>query len=236
MTLLYGAPANWVVGTAAAVRARLGEFGVAMPVEESIEMVLAWVDQTAADTRQARETVIVHAGPPDQVAFRLADDLLLSIAEERPGTDPFSHDATIPVPVALVGLTAQALTVLADLALANGAPFAVHAATTTAGSLLARLTQAFSGGPVEMGPVTVGEEDSAVIDGPIVRLPQPGLAYTARMLENAAARLEQGRWGLPPTERAVTIDLLATNFTREAARLRFLTAHYGQPSTPTPGS
>lgn len=165
-----------------AITTRLDEYQVGLSSHETVLVAQEWLTNTSLATHQPVEVVIATT-PIEDASLAVVSELLADIAEERPGTYPFGHEATIPIPLPLILRTIHALSILINLMIANGRP---HRVAFFAGAIgaLTRITAQQVGEQTMSAPPQ--DEDVAFL------MPQPGIAFCARLIENAARDIDMG--------------------------------------------
>lgn len=217
---------------------RLLDWGVFYPAKDAVGVIVKWTARTAraSGCRSLEEFIVLARDDMDGHADAVFAEMLLGIAEERPGSDPWAHEDRIPLPASIAGMVAHTLVLCATVAFANDADsWALHATTLSSG-YTGKLSEllATAGAADDEDTMTVrGQGGMVEIRGPFTVVPQPAAAYTARFLEACADRLEQGRWvtsrdGDTPAREAE----VAANLRLEAVMLRDLTARFGTPTAP----
>jgi hypothetical protein len=166
---------------------------------------------------------------------QIRNELLLSIAEERPGTIPWEHEPTIPLPIVILSSLNHTLSVCGSIALTHNEPRWTQHALDTLSDIANLTTEQLSQPQLEDTPTSIPVlfgVGHLQVPGPIIYLPQPGVAATARYIENVIHRLATGTdWNIP-AELGVTNDSLCEILSVEARRLRDLNERYGQQSGP----
>jgi hypothetical protein len=160
----------------------------------------------------------------DELADALVDAVLADLAEERPGTNPWSHDARIPVPLHTVAATVLTLSLCVDLAQENNAQEWARSAEIASDNLITQLTSCRAAD--ERAPKLV------------LYCPQPGLANIARLFEGMDQRISAGRWAWSSTVggNGIVVETLRAQLQSAATALRSLNARYGRSPAPLPGS
>jgi len=141
----------------------------------------------------------------------VARRMLFEVASERPGADLLEAPRTVPLPLALVGITVAALAEAMQVRAANEPPGHL-------GDVIATYAQALSG----PGQITAGAAEQA---GDPAQIPFPPalLRRAARYIGGAAGRAANGGKlpaGIPETARSQ----LAATLRRDADGLTAITA------------
>ena len=213
------------------------DFGVFYSPAEAIPTIVRWTVNQARETGCGIDEFIRSAvSDLPACAEQVAQMVLLGLAEERPGSDPWDHDATIRMPMPAVGMTLHALTLCGTLALANDSISWSNHALHVIGRLSAATAEQFLRGEPRAGSMFLRVKGGEIaVRGPILRFPQPGLAELARFFDGVAARVERGVWTMGEVSASDREDL-ALNLRHEATMLRDLTGRFGMPAGPRQGS
>lgn len=213
-----------------ALTARLDQFGVSLPENGVHQVVAAWLDDTAGPN--GPEIYVVDRDPAD-MAEELAAYMLSQIAEERPGTDPFAHEATIPLPLSVAYRLIQSMSIAAQISLENDDPDRAHGLLSAISAVSGRATNALLTGAAIDGAIDVSGPNGTVaaFDGPLVLLPQPGLAYITRMLTAVADGLADGDYESGQDDE--TVVRLVRALASDAAGIRAFTRQFGIDPNPT---
>jgi len=214
-----------------AVAARLGEYNVSLSPQETLWSAVAWLRGQVEEQVSPPEIIVREIAVSD-AAQAIVAVLLSGIAEERPGTYPFEHDAVIPVPLPVLMRTIHALAIIANLATQNGKNHQIGYLTAAIGAL-ARI--AAESNILEQDSISSSDEDGSDlnIEPPYCMAPQPGLAFCARIIEGAARDLRDHV--LEPRVDGEEIDgqLLAESLENDASGLRLLNHVFGvNPNSP----
>jgi hypothetical protein len=222
------------------VCARLDGFGIHLSLTESRPIVERWVRLTATNQGKEAEEFAILINDVDPLVDDICDALLGELAEERPGTDPWGHEALIPVPVGILTMIVHALTLCVDLASSNSSPAWARNANTNMSRISTLLTDQIISNTFTTDRMHVLMRGKMLpVYGPVVTAPQPALAHLARFFEGTALRVEQGSWHIDGQEGAASdaeIASLNKNLTAHAVLLRDLTSRFGRRTEPAPGS
>lgn len=219
---------------------RLRDWDVFYPAGDAVGAITKWVARTARASgfTSLEEFIAASEGRMDEHADGVVAELLLGIAEERPGSDPWEHENRIPLPVAVATMVAHTLVMCSTVAFANSADrWALHATLLTAG-YTGRLSTLLAVTAPAKGEETLtlrGQSGPVEVRGPFASVPQAASAYTARFFEACAHRLEQGRWTISDSEGGRREGDVAEDLRLIAAMLRDLNARFGEPAAPAPG-
>ena len=189
-----------------------------------------------ADTDR-QEALLILEKNRVKIAQDIAEQILVTIAEERPGTDPYSHDRLIPLPVSFAVVLSNTLAIMVDLALFNDQ---VEKARRYAGFLseytdkIATYTiKELREGSVDNSPI--GMDGVKSLPGPHIMMPQPALAQIARMITSLINLLESKEFNLrledPENERE-SVKVFVYNFRKQVLLLDILRERFGTPMTP----
>ena len=214
-----------------AVTNGLAGYNVSLSPPETLWAAMSWL-MGESENQSTSPEIIAEETPVEDAALSIVSLLLASIAEERPGTYPFDHAATIPVPMPVLMRTIHALAIIVNVSTQNGR-FNQTGYLTGAIGALARI----AAGQDFMGQETIvpdgrGEPD-LTIDPPYCFVPQPGLAFCARVIEGVARDLRDG--SLAPSVDGQIIDVvqLVHSLENDALGLRLLNRAFGvSPDSP----
>lgn len=202
------------------VNALLGEYRITLDEHATLLAAQSWLIDEAHRTATSPET-IARRVPAREAALSLTAELLSSIAEERPGTYPFDHAATIPVPLNTAMRTIHALSIVVSIYAGNNRSHRIPGLTNAIGAL-ARIV----GGTASLPAPSASPQDSAAS---VFLVPQPGIAYCARIIEGAARDLDLGTLDpLFEEGEEVTIDDLVISLRTDAHELRALNTRHGR--------
>lgn len=228
-------PEEFVNAITSAVSERLSTFGLEIDPTEAATIIARWAEKVADEHTFERSSVL-YATENDisEIADNLVSQLLGDIAEERPGTDPWDHEATIPVPMSFLLIEQTYLATCATLALRNDADKWARHAIACIGQISEAILEATT--RETPPPVTVMEillrGEMRPVRGQAIFIPQPAAAYIARFYENVAFHVERGLWDLhdpsDAEEREATLETLTTH----AEMLRDLNARFGRKPGP----
>jgi hypothetical protein len=168
----------------------------------------------------------------DELSSDIVRTVLLDIAEERPGTNPWAHEPTIPLPEHLLPRISATLSACSIISAANGAhDWALNA---TANSLAANNYHASA---IAKGKVIEDDEAEILINdeiksyrGRILLIPQPASAYLARFFENTLMRIIDQNWVVPKEINSWTETIATLKI--ESDLLRHLNSLYGRKASP----
>lgn len=240
--------AQWVESLNDVLGTKLDEFGVFLAPAEAIPAIIKWTLSTAVEKNVTINDLISASTNLDEIADAIRDVLLLEIAEERPGTDPWEYESTIPVPLPIAMMTIHTLSVCTRIAVDNRSFRWAHTANSLITSWANAVSQCSLKNQMENDKIDVLLSDKhKPVDGPVVLLPQPGVAYTARMIEGYAKRVDSRWWRITDEPDATdaplsadvddeTRDTLIRNLEQNAAMLRDFNTRYGVTTQPQQGS
>lgn len=212
---------------------RLEGFGVFFSPADAIPVTVRWLVDSADEAGlSVDEFIEVVDADLSEAADTIVSMLLLEIGEERPGSDPWDFELTVPMPVSVATLMVHMLTMCANLAFASEADRWTQNAIASCGSMSAVIAEQFIRSGYYDGKMEVLMRNGhRMVEGPIVKMPQPALAYLARFFESASYRIEKGMWKLDSLE-IVSKEEVADNVRHEAAVLRDLCLRYGRSPGP----
>jgi hypothetical protein len=201
--------------------------------DEIIDAVMVVAARNSTELNSTLETYLTSLTDVTEFTNAVRDELLLSIAEERPGTNPWDHEPTIPMPVIITSTLNHALSVCAQLALHEEQPRWVQQALDGISEISTNLTEQLSLPDLKTEEMNILFGVGLLpVHGYVIKLPQPGIANTARFLEAVVSQLQTERWAIPD-DMGINADNLAAILAIEAARLRNLTSRFGKDSGPT---
>lgn len=218
-----------------AIKHKLSAYSIEINSTEARHFVKKWFRKLEEDRpEEVLNMLSDRHNSIDDLSSDIVQTVLLDIAEERPGTNPWGHEPTIPLPEHLLPRIAATLSACAIISSANG----VHdwALNATANALAANNYHASA---IAKGKVLENEEAEILINdeiksyqGRVLLVPQPASAYLARFFENTLMRIIDQNWVVPKeinswTETVATLKI-------ESDLLRHLNSLYGR--KPSPGS
>jgi len=171
------------------------------------------------------------------IAKDMAEQILFGLAEERPGTDPYSHERNIPIPISFAIVLSHTLAMMVDLALSNND---IDKAKRIAG-FLTEYTEAIAThaikelipGAVDNSPI--GEEGVKSLPGPHILMQQPVLAQIARMIILLISSIESGQTSLGLLDQKAeeeSIKVFIIDFKKQVVLLDILRERFGTPTNP----
>lgn len=226
-------PTDFVAVLTAAVRDRMTGFGLVLDPSEATTVIAKWAEHVMREKKFER-SAILYADDTQiaDIADSLVSQLLADIAEERPGTDPWEHEANIPFPLPILLMQNTYLSLCSTLAVHNSATlWAKQANASISGITDAILEQITLETPEVTTHQVLHNGEMRNVYGQPINVPQPALAYLARYYENVVFHIERGLWILEDDteeERFTTISIL----TSQAALMRNLNERYGRPTGP----
>lgn len=241
--------AQWVESLNDVLGTKLDEFGVFLAPAEAIPAIVKWTLSTAMQQNVTINELIATTHNLDEIADAIRDTLLLEIAEERPGTNPWEYDSTIPVPLPIAMMTIHTLSVCTRIAIDNRSFRWAHTANSLITSWANAVSQCSLKDKIvnDQVDVLLRPDTRKPVDGPVVYMPQPGVAYTARMIEGYAKRVDTRWWRISDDQDAMdeplpvevdddTRETLIRNLEQNAAMLRDFNERYGATTQPHQGS
>lgn len=227
-------PEEFVNALTENVAERLNGFGLDIDPSEAATVITRWAENVTAEQTFERSAVLyANDKQMNEMAESLVSELLAEIAEERPGTDPWEHEATIPFPLPILLMQITYLALCSNLAIRNGADrWALTANANSASIADIIVSQITLETPEVVEHRVLHGTESRKVYGQTVMLPQPGLANLARFYENVVFHVERSLWEMAPDadpdERQATLGTLRTH----AALMRDLNTRYGRPAGP----
>jgi hypothetical protein len=227
--------AQFVSEVTDSVTAVLSEYGVFYPPTEAIGTIIKFTLHHAQENRMTVDAYINSLESVDGIVEEIRNELLLEIAEERPGTNPWEHEGNIPVPVPVVTMTIHAVSMCANLAYAENASAWAQQALDIIGQMSAASSEWMLTNNLEIRDINILlSGGTRTFPGPVVYLPQSGVACTARFFEAVASRISSGLWTISDEDTdGVTAEATAANLRHEAAMLRNLNVQFGHKVGPT---
>jgi hypothetical protein len=174
------------------------------------ELITGQVRAVATLLRVTEATARTYLG--DEIIKDMAQRMLFEVAGERPGADLMQAPRTVPLPLALVGITVAALAEAMQVRTANEPPDHLREVITT-------YAQALSG----LGQITAGAAPEQAGHPAQILVPPALLRRAARYISGAADLAANGGNlpdGIPETARSQ----LAATLRRDADRLVAITA------------
>lgn len=226
-------PQDFVATLTSAVRERLTSFGLVLDPSEATTVITKWAEHVMREKKFER-SALLYADDAQiaDIADSLVSQLLADIAEERPGTDPWDHEANIPFPMPILLMQNTYLSLCSTLAVHNSATqWAKQANASISGITDSILEQITLETPEIATHQVLHNGEIRNVYGQTINVPQPALAYLARYYENVVFHIERGLWTLEDDteeERFSTISIL----TSQAAMLRNLNERFGRPAGP----
>lgn len=200
--------------------------------EAIIEMLENLISKIMVDSHAERSKVINDLDRiSNTTAQVISDKILTSLAEERPGTDPFSHEPNILTPLTFILTLIYSLSVAAKMATENNEPEYAGLLLEAIGSLAHFTTTEVNGSKLlskEVDISEIGQDGNKIIPGPSILIPQPVLAYISRLMINIIGRLNS-RWEQDETSLLESI----TTLQRQIDLLVILRKRYGASGNPT---
>ena len=187
----------------------LAASGMHLDRQRAGELITGQVRAVAALLRVTEATARGYLG--DEIIKDMARRMLFEVAGERPGADLMEAPRTVPLPLALVGITVAALAEAMQVRAANEPPDHLRDVITT-------YAQTLSG----FGQITAAAPEQAGNPAEIL-FPPALLRRAARYISGAADLAANGGQlpdGIPETARSQ----LAATLRRDADRLIAITA------------
>jgi hypothetical protein len=209
------------------VQKELLGYGITLDKSEANRLAKKWVYELEASRPEEVLNLLSLSSSVTELSQTIVETILLNIAEERPGTNPWEHEANIPVPLNL------GLSIIATLGLASS--IAIHnedkkwAENANSNIIVASnyIASRLSRGHVKEDSMEIsfnGEMKS--YEGLIVYVPQPAMAYIARFFDNVILRIIEQGWLIPEdnlnwTETIATLKI-------QSDLLKYLNKTYGR--------
>lgn len=166
----------------------------------------------------------------NETSKAISEDLLISVAEERPGTEPFSHEANILVPLIFIFSLMESLSVSVKMAIRNEElTFALNLTEIIASLSLFLGENTNNIMPFAQVDISeIGKDGITLQPGPSIMLPQPALAYISRLMSSIISKLDTNQWkpNLEDSDPTATA-FIVTQFQRQIDLLIVLRTRYG---------
>lgn len=209
------------------------QFGLTVSLSEAVLAIDNWLGTAATNTGVSVEEAAAALGDLEPVAQEIVHSTALALGEERPGTDPWKHDANIPMPLPLANVIQAALALTEMLATYNDADTWVRYASQTGVLLNALIEKQTEELDIDEMEIRLSNGNRGFIVAPIIYLPQPAVAYIARLIEVVSTRVQQSRWSVPDDLDDEGIRQAIINLKEQAMSMRELNIRYGVPAGPT---
>ena len=187
----------------------LAASGMHLDRQRAGELITGQVRAVATLMRVTEATARTYLG--DEIIKDMARRMLFEVAGERPGADLMEAPRTVPLPLALVGITVAALAEAMQVRAANEPPDHLGDVITTYAQALSGFEQITAGAPAGQGGNPAG-----------ILFPPALLRRAARYISGAADLAASGGRlpaGIPETAR----DQLAAALRRDADGLIAIT-------------
>ena len=201
-------PSTWLDGKIDVFLEELAASGMHLDRQRAGELITGQV-RAAALMRVTEATARSYLG--DEIIKDMARRMLFEVAGERPGADLMEAPRTVPLPLALVGITVAALAEAMQVRAANEPPGHL-------GDVITTYAQTLSG----LGQITVGTTARQAGNPAEILFPPALLRRAARYISGAADLAANGGKlpdGIPETARSQ----LAATLRRDADGLIAIT-------------
>lgn len=206
------------------VCSRMSEFGADLPLHEAEAAAFAWLNVMRDSSDQAFDILIKSEEALDELASTIVMSIMLDLAEERPGTNPWAHERNVPLPMTFAYSQIQILSAITSMAISNQDLRWAENSNANVIALSGLLGQITSHTPIA--------KDNKPLKEGIIFVPQPAMAYVARFLRNTAEKIDKDKW-LPALEGPLSRhDDVPGLFRQHAAILEKLTRAFGRPVGP----
>lgn len=213
----------------------LTSYGMQIDKFEASRLAKKWLFELEASKPEEVLNLLSSSGSVETLSQTIVENVLLNIAEERPGTNPWKHEAIIPIPLhlALTQISTLALASTISLANADGewaqnSQANIMAASNYVAGKIAR-QEVFQ----DEAHIFVNDEVK-IFNGDVVYLPQPAVAYLARFFENIIVRIVEQGWVVPNEIISWTEAIASLKI--QSDMLRHLNKKYGRPAAAGPSS
>jgi hypothetical protein len=196
------------------LRDALDDLGLTVPQEAAERLIRERVSAVAARMHITEPSARRYL--TEDTLRSMAQQIAVSLAEERPGSPPLNAPRTIRTPLAVAGRTVAALAESARLALVN------HD-----GAQAEQAVQLISG----LGQMLAEHQDTIPAASSVL-LQQPLLARTHRLLDATATQVREQTMRLPDDVPSDAAGALADALTDDVTTLRTLLDICGDPPGP----
>lgn len=198
---------------------KLAEFSAEIPLPEAEQTALQWVLNVQESNPETLDVLANSHESIQALGDEIAYTILSNIAEERPGTNPWSHERRVPLPYSLAFSQLRLLTAVTQVALFNkDYRWAENAVANT----LALTTL--------LAEPNIGAEGK-LSENRLMLVPQPAMAYVARYLKNTHTKIENHEW-VVSSQTISNPEEFPVLLSRHAAILSKLTSTFGRPVGP----
>ncbi len=216
-----------------AIKIKLSSYSVEINGTEARHFVKKWfknLEENRPD--EVLNLLTDRANSIEELSSDIVQTVLLDIAEERPGTNPWIHEASIPLPEHLLPRIIATLAACSIISAANDAlDWGLNA---TANALAASNYHATA---IAKNKILEDEDAEILINdeiksyrGRVILIPQPASAYLARFFENTLMRIIDQNWSVPKELNSWTETIATLKI--ESDLLRHLNNLYGRKASP----
>lgn len=204
---------------AVAITDRLAEFGAEIPLAEAEETAFKWVSSMQETSANTLSIIASSTETLEELAGEIVFTILMDLAEERPGTNPWSHERTIPMPIAVAYSQLRLLAAITQAALFNEDYRWAENANANLLALSALFTE------------TNKKPNLLNSNTPMMFVPQPAMAYVARFFRNTEKKIQDKEWLISARDFADP-DNFPNLLASHADILLSLTHEFGRPLNP----
>lgn len=202
-----------------AVSDKLSEFSADIPLPEAEATALQWVESMNQTNPASIEVIASSPEAIQSLGDDIAFTILANIAEERPGTNPWSHERKVPLPLSLAFSQLRLLAAITQVALFNSDYRWAENSTANSLALTAILSE------------PSGSSDDAYAKQRLILVPQPAMAYVARFMSNTCRKIDRREW-LISSQTISNPEGFTALLTRHSDILLKLTSTFGRPVDP----
>jgi hypothetical protein len=212
------------------VREELLEYSISLDKFEANRLAKKWMYELEANRPEEVLNLLSSDSLLTDISRSVVETILLNIAEERPGTNPWEHEAYIPIPLNLAISQISTLGLASSIATRNEDQVWAENATSNIIAASNYIASEISQGRVKKESIEIsfnGEVKNYV--GMIVYIPQPAGAYIARFFDNVILRIVEQAWIIP--EDSLSWTQTIGNLKIQSDLLRYLNKTHGRDSS-----
>lgn len=202
---------------------KMADLGGDIPLAEAEKAAQAWLTAIAQTNLTELESISTSEESVEELASAIFVSIVTDLAEERPGTNPWAHERNVPLPLNLAYSQIKLLASITDMAILNQDYRWAENCNANVISLTGVLGQFHS---------SLNPDADTKAEG-IIWVPQPAMAYIARLLRNSALKMERDNWLTPTSGPLSSHGNIESILLHHAAVLEKLTSAFGRPVEPT---
>jgi hypothetical protein len=217
------------------VQKELLSFDISIDKFEANRLAKKWLFELEAKRPEEVLNLISSNSSIEDLSAAIVETILLNIAEERPGTNPWQHEAIIPMPLHLIFTQISTLSLASAVALSNTDPEWVSNSQANIIAASNYVSSKIARGEIAEDTVEVlVNGEVRLYTGQVVYLPQSAVAYLARFFENVTLRIVEQGWVVSNDMMSWTDTIASLKI--QSDLLRHLNKTYGRNSSPGPAS